>query len=84
MPDKYAVTGLLLVASAVLLILVKGFIVNVRQVPAGELIGEQEITTRTDILSCRYLTIHGFEVRNYWQPPARARGNLPCPLFMRD
>lgn len=84
MPDKYAVTGLLLVASAVLLILVKGFIVNVHQVPAGELVGEQEITTRADILRCRYLTIRGLEDRNYWQPPIRSSSNLPCPLFMRD
>ena len=84
MPDKYTITGLLLVSGSVLFILSRGFIINVHQITAGEFLDNQEVTAPTDALRCRYLTLHGFEDRNYWQPPARRRADIPCPLFLHD
>jgi hypothetical protein len=84
MPDKYTVTGLLLVSGSVLFILAKGFIINVHQITAGEFLDRQEVTAPADTLRCRYLTLHGFEDRNYWLPPAGQGADIPCPLFLHD
>jgi hypothetical protein len=84
MPDKYTVTGLLLVSGSVLFILSKGFIINVHRITAGDLLDKQEVTAPADTFRCRYLTLHGFEDRNYWQPPVGQGADIPCPLFLHD
>lgn len=84
MPDKYTVTGLLLVSGSVLFFLAKGFIINVHQISAGEFRDKQEVTAPANTLRCRYLTLHGFEDRNYRQPPLGHGADLPCPLFLHD
>lgn len=84
MPDKYTLTGMVLVGGVIIFFLVTGLLTGVQHVPAGEQLDGLEVSAHADILRCRYLTIEGIEERIYWDIPVDNPGNLPCPIFLRD